>query len=81
MEELDRVLAGRNAEFIVEGGDTNAVLPDHQLLLMLCRIASHEDSVNRLAARVTAHRELAEMHGLGKLAELEMHFRDALERL
>ena len=66
---------------MVERGKANAVLPDHQLLLMLCRIASHEDSVDRLTARVTAHCELAEMHRLGKLSELEMYFRDALERL
>ena len=49
-EELDRLIGGRNAELIVQGEYAAAVLTAHELLLMLCGVAAHEQSVNGFTA-------------------------------
>lgn len=69
-----------NAEFIVKSGGAHAVLTADELLLVLGCVATHEHSVHRLAARVTAHRQPAEPHGLRKLAEGEVDLRDLFQR-
>ena len=74
-EKLDGLFIGMNAEFIVKSRGADAVLTGDELLLVLGRVVPHEHSVHRLAARVTAHRQPAEPHGLGQLAEGEVNFR------
>ena len=65
----------------MQGGDADVILTAHELLLVLRCIIAHKHSVGGLAAWVIAHLELAEPHGVGKLAELEVDLRDMPKRL
>lgn len=81
MEELDRTCPGRHAEFIMQGGRTDLVLPAHELLLMLQSVTAHQQPVRWLTALVGADRELAELNCGDEISLVEMHPGQAVQGL
>ena len=81
MEELDRIFPRRHAEFIVQGGGAELILPAHELLLVLQGITAHQEPVRWLAALVGADRELAELNRGGEVTLVEMHLGQVFQGL
>jgi hypothetical protein len=79
-EELDRLAGGGDTELVAERRDTKPELATHELLLVLRCITAHQEPVNGLETRIVADGKLAELQGLGKLAELEVDLRRILQR-
>src|SRR5579875_417551 len=71
-EQAQRLRAGGDAEFVVQGSDTEPVLTGHKLLPVFRGVASHQQPVRRLATWIARQRKLAETLRGSKLPEIEI---------
>lgn len=62
-------------------GGAEPVLAAYKLLLVLPRIAAHEQPMCGLVARVSAYRLLPELNSEQELAAIAIRFREVLKRL